>query len=421
MLVDYKSYIFSGQKELCTGCGACVQVCSQKALTMEPDSDGFLYPKLDNSICVSCGACERTCPVVGDSKANEVVDRHCYVATTDKKKYYKESASIGVCTMLSEKIVNEGGIVYGVYLDEKTWSAYHTEVKDWKGIDSIRNSKYLQSDTKQTFSNVKKHLINNDTVLYIGTPCQIAGLKAFLKKEYQNLYTIDIICHGVFSPKLMPLEVNYWEQKFKGGITNFKFRSKRKYTHVNGGMVNFDVIKPFKRIVHVERHASSSPTYKAFAYSGDGISHNIRLSCYDCPFRSANRYGDVTVGDPWEIKDDKFKSDRLKSSNCVRSLFSGNTKRGNILLSTVLCNMEYQEMGYGESFIQDAVIPIKREQGKRDEIFRRIEKEDYGTVIQDIFKCDLEKSHRLFAENYYKKTFKRFIRRYLDVLIKWAK
>ena len=137
--------------------------------------------------------------------------------------------------------------------------------------------------------------------LYIGTPCQIAGLKAFLRKPYETLLTIDIVCHGVFSSKLVALEVEYWENLFNGKLSNLRFRSKRFFPWFMGGVVNFDITDSKGKTVHVERHAKSSPTYRCFAYSGDGYSYNIRPSCYSCPFRGKGRYGDLTVGDAWGL------------------------------------------------------------------------------------------------------------------------
>lgn len=377
---------------------------------MRADDEGFLYPELDKEKCIKCGACVNVCPVVNNKAANDKQDQHCYVATTNDAKYFKESASIGLCTMLSELIVGEGGIVFGVYLDETVWKAYHIPVFDWAGLESVRNSKYLQSDTRNTYSEVKGYLLKGVKVLYIGTPCQIAGLKAYLRKDYQNLYTIDIICHGVFSPKLMPLEILYWERLFKGKIVNFRFRSKKKYTHVNGGMVNFDVIKKNGCTIHIERHASSSPTYRAYAYSGDGINHNLRPFCYSCSFRADTRYGDITVGDPWGIKDNLLHDKRLRSQNCIRTFFVTNSPKGAALIQRIKNNLILQELSKKESFAQPAVLSSNRTNvGKRNEIYTRIRNEEYSKIIEDLFHCDLERSHRFFVRNYWMATIKRGI------------
>ena len=409
--MDFNSYIFTKEKHLCSGCAACVQVCKQAALTMKEDEEGFLYPELNEDKCIRCGACIRICPEVNNIGENIIQAPRCYVSTTSEEKYYKESASIGLCTMLAEEIINEGGIVFGVYLDETVWKAYHKSVTDWRGIESIRNSKYLQSDTRKTYSEVKNYLKKGEKVLYVGTPCQIAGLKAFLKNDYSNLYTVDIVCHGVFSPKLMPLAISYWEKKFHGKLVNFRFRSKRVYKLINGGMVNFDIIRSNGHSKHIERHASSSPTYRAYAYSGDGINHNLRPSCYSCSFRAKSRYGDITIGDPWGIGDEIIKNKKLTSYNSIRSLFTTNTIKGATLIQQISKHLIFQELPLKESFVQPALLPTKRtNEGKRVEIYSRIRDEEYSKVIEDVLNCDLVRSHKLFVRNYWKAVIKRCIR-----------
>lgn len=414
--MEKKSYIFNGNKTHCTGCGACVQVCSQHALSMNPDKEGFLYPTLDVERCIECGLCDKTCPVVNNNRANIFDNQRGYVATTNNEHYYKESATIGICTMLSEAVIKDGGIVFGSFLDETDWKAYHIGVYDLTGVESIRNSKYLQSDTKGTFSEVKDSLKNNKTVLYIGTPCQIAGLKAYLNRDYPNLYMVDIICHGVFSPKLMPLEVHYWEKKYNTKIANFRFRSKRKYKNANGGMVNFDILLPNGKTKHIERHASSSPSYRAYAYSGDGNNYNLRLSCYECSFRDKERFGDLTIGDPWFINGAHIKNKKLKSSNSVRSIFTINTRKGEIMVEKIHALIESQELSIDDMFRQPALLKQNRQVDEiREQLYKRIEEEDYSCVIEDLLHCNLDKAHELFVKNYIKSLIKRIIKSILHL------
>lgn len=412
---DYKSYIFTGNKLQCTGCGACAQICSHKALEMRRDSEGFLFPMLNEIKCVQCGLCDKTCPVTGSNAENTVEEQKCYVATTCEKIYYKESASIGICTMLSKHIVDSGGIVYGSFLDESNWSACHISVCDAKGVQKIRNSKYLQSSTGTTYTQVKENLSQGTLVLYIGTPCQIAGLKSFLRKQYPNLYTIDLVCHGVFSPLLMPLEVAYWEKTLGGKVKNFRFRSKRVYKHLNGGMVNFDLMSNGKTS-HIERFAASSPSYRCYAYSGDGLNYNHRLSCYSCPFRSQSRYGDISVGDPWFITNDVIKNKLLNSSNSIRTLYVVNTDRGRKLISSISDKLIEEEISILDAFSQPALQKISKEiPSKREIIYSSVNSQNYGTLIEQLLQCNLTKEHKKLDRQYQKMRIKRFIKKLLMI------
>lgn len=409
--IKLNSYIFTGLKDTCSGCGACTQVCKHGALIMQPDKEGFSYPILNKDKCIGCGLCDRTCPVTGTETQNTWDNQHCYIATTSNEDYYKESASIGICTLASRHVLQKGGVVFGSYLDESTWTSYHIKVEDEEGIQKIRNSKYLQSSTLQTYTQAKELLCKGVIVLYIGTPCQIAGLKSFLRKSYDNLFTIDLICHGVFSPILMQNEVAYWEGKFKGKIKNFRFRSKRVYKHENGGMVNFDLYSD-KKWKHIERFAASSPSYRCYAYAGDGKAYNHRLSCYSCPFKSEMRYADMTVGDPWFISNKEIMTPLLTSKNVIRSLYSVNTPKGEILNALISSELLTEEIPREKSFCQPAVLPGKKLIPlERSELFSSLGSKDYGILVEKLLHCNLEKAHKEFVWQYRKNMIKRLVKK----------
>ena len=410
--VKLNSYIFTGLKDTCSGCGACTQVCKHEALIMQPDKEGFLYPALNKDKCIGCGLCDRTCPVTGTETQNTWDNQHCYIATTSNKSYYKESASIGICTMLSRHVLQKGGVVFGSYLDEATWTSYHIMVENEEGLQKIRNSKYLQSSTLNTFTQAKELLCNGRIVLYIGTPCQIAGLKSFLRKSYDNLLTIDLICNGVFSPLLMPYEIAYWEDRFKGKIKNFRFRSKRVYRHVNGGMVNFD-ININNKWKHIERFAASSPSYRCYAYAGDGNAYNHRLVCYCCPFKSEKRYADITVGDPWFINNNEINNPLLTSRNVIRSLYSVNTSKGAEWNALIFNDILTEELSRKKSFCQPAVLPgSKLIPLERSELFSSLGKKNYGMLVEELLHCNLEKAHDDFVRRYKKDYIIRIIKKF---------
>lgn len=404
------SYFKTKKKSNCTGCGACAQVCNHKAIKMSPDQEGFLYPSIDKEKCEECGLCKKICPVSGSKTENQYDKQRCYVATTTHAEYYMESASIGICTMLSEYVLSIGGCVFGVYLDENDWSAYHIAIESIDVLSKIRNSKYMQSNTKLSFSEVKTLLENGRIVLYIGTPCQIAGLKSFLRIPYDNLFTIDLICHGVFSPLLMLYEVKYWEEIFNGRILNFRFRSKRVYKDSNGGIVNFDLEKNGKT-THIERYAGGSPTYRCYAYSGDGFSYNQRPSCYTCHFRAEKRFADITVGDPWFI-DNKIINNTLLATNTIRSLYSVNTEQGEQLINHIKQYLIEEELNVSDAFCQPATKNVVRQMPKeRQELFACLKTEEYGLLVERLLKCDLKTAHRKFNRKYKLSCIKRMVKK----------
>ena len=378
-------------KHLCSGCGACSQVCARGALQMIEDDEGFLYPQIDLKKCVHCGACQRVCPIANDDKSNDAKNQQCFLATKTPKEYYKRSATIGLCTKIAHDVLRDGGSVVGVKMDEKKWQPQHVMINKLDQLDLIRNSKYAQSRTLNTYSEIKRQLANDEHVLFVGTPCQVAGLKAFLNKDYSNLTTVDIICHGTFSYKLLQREIAYWEKKYKGQIKNFYFRSKRFYPWSMGGVVNFDMEKN-GRVFHIEKHARLSPTYRCFAYSGDGVSYNIRPSCYKCAFRNRGRYGDLTIGDAWGVSE--FESRFFSIGNCYKgvSLVVGNTKKGLEWVHKLKDFCKWDEIPMDHGFVQPALLPTNRVMPeKRARLYENVSDEDYVHVVEDVLNVDFKK------------------------------
>lgn len=396
---EFVSSIFTKNKNLCSGCGACMQICKHKAISMQEDSEGFLYPCLNESLCIKCGLCDKICPEVNDHQENKDANSRIYLAKTNLKRYYKKSATIGVCTMLTELILKKNGLVYGVELDEAKWKAKHISISDISQYNRIRNSKYIQSDTQSTYPEVLSKLKCGDLILYIGTPCQIAGLKAYLRKEYDNLFTIDLICHGTYSYKLLRKEVEYWQNKYKGNIQNFRFRSKRKHSWLKGGVINFDVITTKGKKCHIEHHGSCSPTYRCYAYSEDGRFYNLRPSCYQCPFREKGRYGDITVGDAWLLKNPGVYR------NCKNgiSLVMANTSKGGQLLEEIRDLIDTTQISMEQAFVQPALLPTHREiPAERNYLYDNLDKMNYGNLVESILNVNFEELNAEFLKKYRK-------------------
>ena len=184
-------------KKQCCGCSACVQRCPKQCIVMKEDEEGFLYPVADKDVCIDCNLCEQVCPVLRQREEREPLD--VYAAFNKNEEVRMQSSSGGVFTALAESIIKEGGVVFGARFNED-WEVVHDYVETVEGLSAFRGSKYVQSRIGCTFSQAEQFLKQGRKVLFSGTPCQIAGLKLFLRKEYENLLSVDFICHGVPSP-----------------------------------------------------------------------------------------------------------------------------------------------------------------------------------------------------------------------------
>lgn len=170
-----------------------------QCITMQEDKEGFLYPVIDNNLCATCGLCEKVCPII--NQAEEQIPLRTLVAKNKNEEIRKASSSGGIFTLYAEKTIKKGGIVYGAIFNEK-WEVRHSSVETIEGLDRLRGSKYVQSKIGNCYQEAEKRLKEGREVLFTGTPCQIAGLKRYLRKEYKNLTTIDVVCHGVPSPRV---------------------------------------------------------------------------------------------------------------------------------------------------------------------------------------------------------------------------
>lgn len=270
----------------CTGCRACEQICPVHAIDMKSQHEGFIYPVIDNQKCINCGLCKSSCP------SNQIrEDAHRYpdiYALKLKSDEILNSASGGAFFGIARHIIENNGVVYGVAYNPQ-WDVMHIRVDSLNDLPKLQGSKYVQSDTKNTFTQCKSDLSAGRTVLFSGTPCQIAGLYSYLKTDYPNLFTVDLICHGVPSPLLFKSYINWLEKKNKSHITEYNFRSK-----AGGWGLNL-LTKTEKKTKISPPHFD--PYYQSFL-SGD----TYRECCYVCKYSNLNRIGDFTIGDYWGIE-----------------------------------------------------------------------------------------------------------------------
>ena len=274
-------------KKDCSGCGACANICPKSCITMKYDDMGFAYPEVDESLCIKCGRCVSVCPLITPSEPKEPL-LVCGAKNKDEA-VRSTSSSGGTFYELAAAVISRGGVVYGCALDNEL-VARHVKVEDIDGLSALKGSKYVQSDVGTTYREVKALLNDGREVLYSGTPCQIAGLKNYLGKEYAELLLVDVLCHGVPSPGVFRDYLDYLADKFGSRPISVNFRNKEKSWKRLYFEVIFENGKRYFTFCGYDRYMSM-------------FLNNISLrpSCYDCRFTTVNRQGDITLGDFWGI------------------------------------------------------------------------------------------------------------------------
>ena len=311
-------------KKDCCGCNACVQRCPKQCITMHVDNEGFLYPVVDTEMCIDCGICEKVCPVINQEEPQEPIK--VFAAYNKDEKIREQSSSGGIFTLLAEETIKKGGVVFGVKFN-KEWMPEFGYTETIEGIAPFRGSKYVQAIVGNAYKHAENFLKIGRYVLFSGTPCQIAGLKRYLRKEYSNLLTVDIICHGVPSPKVWDMylkdtcskllkstpdekiqSVSPMGETYKSCIEAISFRSKitgwKKFSFLL--KLNFPTCDEKNTVVFTEQFGKNN-FMKAFL--SDTI---LRPSCYTCPAKQGKSHSDITIADFWGIDaiDPAFDDDK---------------------------------------------------------------------------------------------------------------
>ena len=293
----------------CCGCDACVQCCPKSCISMRIDDEGFNYPVVNHSLCIECGLCERVCPML--AKLEKKPPLGCYASYCKDEEIRSESSSGGIFTVLAAAVIAEGGVVFGARFD-KDWSVRHDYTDTLDGIAEFRGSKYLQSSIGDSYLKVREFLSQGRKVLFSGTPCQVAGLHGYLRRPYDNLLTVDFVCHGVPSPevwqkylKTLPASANnsrsVSQKTFhidsisfrdkENGWKNFGMRLKMSVAHDDlntecTSCTHNEVFQPFTENPYMDVFLSNL---------------SLRPACYNCPSKGFTSGSDITLGDFWGI------------------------------------------------------------------------------------------------------------------------
>lgn len=359
-------------KNQCTSCTACSNICPKQCITLQKNEDGFNYPKIDKFKCIECSLCENICPVINKKNTNSKTI--AYAVKNKNEGVRLESTSGGFFSLLADYILENDGYVVGAAYD-KNFVVKHTIINDRSQLYRIRGAKYSQSELGDIFFSVKKLLEEKKMVLFSGTPCQCEGLNAFLKKDYKNLITVDLICHGVPSPEVWQKYIDYRSDKENDGIRPKKINMRCK----DSGWSNYGYSTEFvyengKRTLVLN---SSDLFMKAFVGS-----ICLRTSCSDCNAKGINRCTDFTLGDYWGIWNQypKFDDNRGISAVFVHS------NKGAELLGVLNDQLELIEVDIENAYKENiSFIESSKPHPNRDEFLKRVTADNFEELIEKYF------------------------------------
>ncbi|NLC26894.1 MAG: 4Fe-4S dicluster domain-containing protein [Fastidiosipila sp.] len=306
---------FIKSKQACTGCGACQAVCPTECITLDIDEEGFWYPNA-GSACIDCGRCEEVCPIVNRVPVDDT-KQYCVAGRHNNTDVWLASTSGGAFSAICQAFENPAIAIFGAkHLDKS--NVIHDFVTNINDIDCFRKSKYSQSNMSGNYCSIRRFLEEGRRVIFSGTPCQVAGVRNFLNKDYDNLLCIDLICHGVGSPGIFDKYINYLEGANDSEVVSFEFRSKR----IVKGLLNQNITRT--RFVDGRILENKNDIfYQAFIQA-----LILRPSCGECIFAKTDRVGDLTIGDL-----NNMQAFLPESDKCVNySTIIVNTEKGDTIM-----------------------------------------------------------------------------------------
>ena len=360
----------------CTGCAACHDACAKGAISMVPDGEGFAHPQIDAAKCIRCGRCEQLCPVLHPDAPSEPLAVYAAKAKDDELRL--QSSSGGIFSLLARQVIKQGGIVFGAGWDKSDWHVVHKTAENELELDELRGSKYVQSDTRGIYTNVKSQLATGRQVLFSGTPCQIAALRRFLGREYDNLVLADVICHAVPSPLVWRryLETRIEAANMTGSADGQAIR-RISFRRKDCGWKRFSLSLTFTNDREYRQTLDKDPFLQAFLNEFCN-----RPSCQTCPFKSGVSGADLTLGDYWGIA----KAHRGMDDDKGASVLLVNTQKGEDLFNGILRDVSSipSKCKYLRRLNLAFAKPIAltaRKKAQRTEFFVRLDEEDLDSLI----------------------------------------
>lgn len=341
--------------EKCCGCEGCKSICPKSAIKITESIDGFILPEVNPELCIECGLCEKVCPMYHAGIAISSTAGEAYAAVNKNDAELSQSSSGGIFSLVADYVLDEGGFVAGASFD-RSLTLHHVVTEDRNDISNLRGSKYLQSRIGDTFTTINRILNTGKLVYFVGTGCQVAGLKLFLRKDYENLITSDILCHGVPPQSVFDAVIKAVEAKYNGKVEKYSFRDKSVWGWSCSSSSHINIESKLK-------YLGNEPIQRAY-FNAFIKADNYRESCYVCPYAQSNRSGDITLGDFWGVE----KYLPIKDIRKGVSAILVNTPKGQQLLDRIKGKLNLYRTSISDieqinrTLVEPTPRPVAREQ-----------------------------------------------------------
>lgn len=385
-------------KQDCCGCTSCASACPKQCITMTADSEGFLYPVVDKTRCIDCHICEKKCPVLGREKvvATPKLDKgevnrraiknaeylpETYVCFLKDTALRQQSTSGGMFTALAQYVLKQDGVVCGVILDDKQ-RVIHSFAEKESELKKMRRSKYVQSNQIGVYQRIRDELQRGRIVLYSGTPCQVAGLKSYLGRKYDNLITVDVFCHGVGSPFYWEKYIQYVSKKMKSPVKEVHFREKT-YGYNSACLAVY-----FQNGKSIHKGHDDDLYWTAFSKN-----YIYRPSCYACAFKTVNHVADFTIGDFW--KAEQLPREFKDANGC--SLVLCHSDMSLQIFCEINTNIEFATIDLEEALNingghqSSMLVSVPTKPINREKFFSRMETNNIDELVKMFFPISLKK------------------------------